>query len=196
MGFGTELAAAGVLLVGIVVATQPPPVAPRFQPTPTWQADTAAAATQGDDLLVSTEIDPNSPGNRFLVVHVDSVRRPAPAPVTGVRAQWADGDVQQLTKGADGVWTGSVFVADIGPSNVAVTVSRAGLPDVEVATTWTVAPLPGTYAGGPPIARYVAMAIGALVGAWLLLLVVEGLLLTRREEEPVADQVEVDELVG
>lgn len=178
----------GVALVGIVVATQPPPVAPRFQPTPTWQADTAAAATQGDDLLVSTEIDPNSPGNRFLVVRVDSVRRPAPAPVTGVSAQWAGGAVQQLTQGNDGVWTGSVLVKDIGPTGVSVTVTRTGLPDVEIATTWTVAPLPGTYAGGPPISRYVALAIGGLVGAWLLLLVVEGLLLPRREEES-ADSV-------
>lgn len=181
-----------VAVLGVLVATQPPPASARFQPTPTWQADTAAVSEQSDDLLVSSEIDPNTPGDRFLVVRVDSSRRPAPAPVAAVSAALGDDELAPLERSTDGLWTGSVRIDQGGPTPLVVKVERPGLPDAIVSTTWTVAPTPGTYVGGERLTRYVALAVGGLVAAWLLMLVVEGLLRPRRRVDLTDDRHELD----
>ena len=178
-----------VALVGVFVVAQAPPVAPRFQPTPSWAADRAPIADSADDLLVSSQIDPNTPGQRFLVVRVDDTRRPAPAPVSGVVASLGDGPDLAMTRGDDGLWTASVSVAESGPVLVHVAVSRADMPVAVVATEWTVGPVPGTQAGGPTLTRFVVIAIAGLVVTWLLVLLVEAAIGTRRRrDEPVADE--------
>ena len=73
-----------------------------------------------------------------------------------------------------------------------VKVERPGLPDAIVSTTWTVAPTPGTYVGGERLTRFVALAVGGLVAAWLLMLVVEGLLRPRRRVDLTDDRHELD----
>jgi copper transport protein len=171
-----------VALVGVFVAAQPPPVAARFQPTPTWAADAAPVADTSDDLLISSQINPNTPGQRFLVVRVDNTRRPAPAAVTGVVASLGDGSDVPMVRGDDGLWTASVSVPRPGPLLVHVTVSRPGMPVAAVSTQWTVAPIPGTEAGGPALTRFVALAILALVVSWLLVLLVESTIRTRRRD--------------
>ncbi|MBI1378197.1 MAG: hypothetical protein GC157_12040 [Frankiales bacterium] len=180
-----------VAVIGVFVATQAPPLSARYQPLPsTWSVDTAPSATQVDDLLVSASIDPNTPGTRFLVVRVDNVRRPAPAPVTAVSAAVGDGDLVPLTRGEDGQWTTSVSVPAAGPLSLTAVVSRPGMPDAVADTTWTVGPTPGEYAGGSPLTLYVAGAIAGLLGAWLLLLLVEGYLRPRESETAVgADEL-------
>lgn len=187
LGRSTSLVPEALLIVvvavlGVLVATQPPPAAPRFQPTPPWQADTAAVAEQSDDLLVSSQVDPNTPGERFLVVRVDSIRRPAPGAVVSVSAALGDDAMAPLDRGSDGLWTGSVRIEQPGPAPLVVRVQRVGMPDAVVSTTWTVAPAPGTLVGGQSLTRYVAVAIGGLVVAWLLLLVLEVLVGPRRRE--------------
>jgi copper transport protein len=171
-----------VALVGVFVAAQPPPVAARFQPTPAWAADGAPVADSADDLLISSQIDPNTPGQRFLVVRVDNTRRPAPAPVTGVVASMADGPDVAMTRGEDGLWTATVSIPEPGPVLVHVAVSRPQLPTAVVATQWNVGPVPGTQAGGPTLTRFVALAIAGLVVSWLLVLLVEAMVGGRRRE--------------
>jgi copper transport protein len=191
---------AGVLLavaaIGVFVAAQPPPVAPRFAPTPSWTADSAPASVSADDLLVSAQVVPNTPGDRFLVARVDDTRRPAPAVVTGVAASLGSAAAAPLVLGKDGFWTATVHVPDSGPTQLRVVVSRPGMDDAAAVTTWTVAPVPGTAVGGSPLTRYVAIAIAGLVTAWLLVLLVEGLAIPRRrvdEEELTGAQTEIRE---
>jgi len=172
-----------VALVGVFVAVQPPPAAPRFQPTPTWAADTAPASVQSVDLLVSAQIDPNTPGDRFLVVRTDDTRRPAPGKVTAISASVGDGDVKSLVQGTDGLWTTSVAITDPGVTSFHITVTRPGLSVAQATISWTVAPVPGTQAGGSPLTRYVAVAIAGLIVTWLLVLLVEGVVRPRRRDD-------------
>jgi copper transport protein len=186
------LAEAGLLLLivvlGVFVASQPPPAAAKYQPTPTWRADTAPAAEQADDLLVSAQIDPNSPGTRFLVVKVDDTRRPSPGPITGVVASVGTSPLEPLERGDDGLWTGRIDVTDPGPTSIHVEVSRDDFPVAVANTTWTVAPTPGTLDGGAPLTGYIAVAIAGLVATTLLVLIVEGFTGRRRDDdEPSPD---------
>ncbi len=184
---------AGLLLVivvlGVFVASQPPPAAAKFQPTPSWSADTAPVAVQADDLLVTAQIDPNSPGTRFVVVKVDDTRRPSPGPVTAVSASVGIAAEQELERGDDGLWTGRVDVTEPGPTSISVVVSRDDFPDAVANTTWTVAPAPGTLEGGSALTGYVAIAIAMLVASSLLVLILEGFASRRRgdDEEPTPD---------
>jgi len=182
-----------VALVGVFVVAQPPPVAARFQPTPTWVADSGTISDTADDLLVSTQIDPNTPGQRFLVIRVDNTRRPAPAPITGVVASLGDTADVAMTRGDDGLWTASVSVPQSGPVLVHVAVTRPDMPVAVVSTSWTVAPRPGTQSGGPTLTPFVASAIGGLVVSWLLLLLLENTVGRRRRGPAPSDEVPEDE---
>ena len=154
----------GILGIAVFVAAMPPPQSARFQPTPTWQADTAAAALNADDLLVSVQIDPNTPGTRFLVVRVADTRRPAPAPVTAVVATVGSDATAPLNKIGDGSWTLKLDVTSPGPREVQVQVTRPGMPVANANTVWTVAPTPGTLDGGSTLVAPVTFAIvGVLV---------------------------------
>jgi copper transport protein len=148
-----------------------------------------------DDLLVSAQIDPNTPGNRFLVVRVDDTRRPAPGVVSAVEAVVGDGDVASLVRGKDGLWTTSTSITEPGLTSFQVTAHRAGLPDAVATLSWTVAPVPGTQIGGSPLNRYVAVAIAGLIVTWLLVLLVEGVVRPRRraQDGDVHDDVDTDE---
>jgi len=176
-----------IVAIGVLVASQPPPAAAKFQPTPSWQADTSAAALNADDLLVSVQVDPNTPGSRFLVVKVDDTRRPSPGKVVGVKASLGDKDPQPLVQGADGLWTTRVDVTEPGPTAVHVAVARDGLPVAVANSTWTVAPTPGTLEGGAALTLYVWLLIGALVALSLLGLVIEGFVLRRDNSHGDAD---------
>ena len=164
--------------IAIVVATLPPPQSARYQPTPAWEVDTAAASVPADDLLVSLGIDPNFPGTRFFVVRVADTRRPAPAPVTAVTATVGAMTPTPMQHLSDGSWSIKVDVSQPGPRAVHVDVARAGLPVASATTTWTVAPTPGTLSGGGGLAGLVTLALIVLVVATLLGVVLEYLLAT------------------
>ncbi len=193
---------AGLLLavsvVGVFVAAQPPPASARFQPAPTWTADTAPVSASADDLLVTAQIDPNTPGTRFVVVRVDDTRRPAPAAVTGVTVAIGDGVARTMLRGQDGLWATSVEIAESGPTSLDVVVTRPGMTDAVVTTSWTVAPRPGALTGGSPLTRYVALIIAGLVVSWLLVLALEGVVPRRRRDDAdsLADPEPVHEAVG
>jgi len=172
-----------ILTLGVLVSSQPPPVAAKFLPTPSWQPDTAAAALDADDLLVSVQIQPNTPGTRFLIVRVDNTRRPAPGPITDVKARFGNSPLLDLKQGNDGLWTTNVDVNEPGPTAIHVEVSRPLLPLAIANNTWTVAPTPGTYEGGEPLTGYIGAAIGGLVGCTLVGVLAEGIVRRRREDD-------------
>jgi hypothetical protein len=111
-------------------------------------------------------------------------------------ASLGDGPDIAMTRGDDGLWTASVSVAESGPVLVHVAVSRPAMPVAVVATEWTVGPVPGTQAGGPTLTRFVAVAIAGLVVSWLLVLILEAAIGTRRrdgapnDEETATEDVE------
>ncbi len=169
-----------ILVLGVLVASQPPPAAEKFQPTPSWQADTAAAGLNADDLLVSVRVDPNTPGSRFLVIRVDNTRRPSPGEIIGVKAALGADAPVALEKAADGLWTTRIDVTSAGPQAIHVEVSRPQLPVAIANSTWTVAPTRGTLVGGAALGAYIGIAIAGLVSLTLLGLVLEGFLGRRR----------------
>lgn len=181
-----------VLSLGVLVASQPPPAAAKFLPTPSWEPDTAAAALDADDLLVSVQIQPNTPGTRFLVVRVDNTRRPAPGPITDVKARFGNSSLLDLKQGSDGLWTTNIDVNEPGPTAIHVEVSRPLLPLAVANNTWTVAPTPGTYEGGAPLTGYVGAAIGGLVGLTLIGVLAEGVVRRRRDDEPEGTETASD----
>ena len=93
-----------------------------------------------------------------------------------------------MTRGDDGLWTASVSIAESGPVLVHVAVSRPAMPVAVVATEWTVGPVPGTEAGGPTLTRFVVIAIAGLVVSWLLVLILEAAIGTRRRRDALTDQ--------
>jgi copper transport protein len=163
----------GILSAAVFVAAMPPPQSARYQPTPSWTADTAAAALNADDVLVSVEIDPNTPGTRFLVVRVADTRRPAPAPVTAVVATVGADPAAPLAKIGDGSWALKLDVTSPGPREVQVQVTRPGMPVANASTVWTVAPTPGTLAGGSTLFAPVSFAIAGLLALTLLGILLE-----------------------
>jgi copper transport protein len=180
-----------IVVIAVFVASTPPPASARFQPTPSWSGDTAPVAVGADDLLVSFQIDPNTPGTRFVVVRVDNTRKPAPAPVTGVSVDVGTGVPIALVKGKDNLWTGGVEVTDPGPTDVSVSVTRPGFPVAIANTSWVVSPTPGTLDGGPSLTGLVTVLIVGLVAAWLLVLLIEGWRSSRRKVEPEPEEVTV-----
>ena len=152
-------------------------------PTPSWQADSAAASLDADDLLVSVQIAPNTPGTRFLVVRVDNTRRPAPGPIQAVKARFGSSGLLDLKQGTDGLWTTNVDVTEPGPTAIHVEVTRPLLPLAVANNTWTVGPTPGTYEGGSSLTGYVGAAIGGLIGLTLIGILVEGVSRGRRRDD-------------
>jgi len=180
-----------IMVIAVLVASTPPPSSARFQPTPTWTGDTAPVAVVADDLLVSFQINPNTPGTRFVVVRVDNTRRPAPAPIAGVSVDVGTGTPLTLTQGKDNLWTGGVEITEPGPSDLSISVTRPGLPVAIANTSWVVSPTPGTLAGGPSLTGLVTVLIVGLVAAWLLVLLVEGWRSSRRKVQPEPEAVTV-----
>ncbi|MBI5566436.1 MAG: copper resistance protein CopC/CopD [Chloroflexi bacterium] len=142
------LEAAGGLLLLIAVAwltASQPARGPEFDPpTETISALTAKA----DDLLLTTSIKPNRPGQNFININVANTRRPAPAPIERVVVQLSPrGDQSQvLTLTADELADGMYQLATNGVDrsgdwDLSVTVIRSGLPDTAWATTWQVLPI-------------------------------------------------------
>ena len=172
-----------ILSLGVLVASQPPPASQKFLPTPSWQADSAAASLDADDLLVSVQIAPNTPGTRFLVVRVDNTRRPAPGPIQAVKARFGSSGLLDLKQGTDGLWTTNVDVTEPGPTAIHVEVTRPLLPLAVANNTWTVGPTPGTYEGGSSLTGYVGAAIGGLIGLTLIGILVEGVSRGRRRDD-------------
>lgn len=181
-----------ILSLGVLVASQPPPASEKFLPTPSWQADSAAAALDADDLLVSVQIAPNTPGTRFLVVRVDNTRRPAPGAILDVKARFGESGLLNLKQGTDGLWTTNIDVTEPGPTAIHVEVKRPLLPLAVANNTWTVGPTPGTYEGGSSLTGYVGAAIGGLVGLTLIGILAEGIFRGRRQEDDEAGATRPD----
>ena len=126
------------------------------------------------------------------MVRVDNTRRPAPGPITDVKARFGNSSLLDLKQGSDGLWTSNVDVTEPGPTAIHVEVSRPLLPLAVANSTWTVAPTPGTYEGGAPLTGYVGAAIGGLVGLTLIGVLAEGVVRRRRDDEPEGTETASD----
>jgi copper transport protein len=165
------LAEAGLLVGALALAgllgSLGPPTAPRYAATPRWSADQAPRSVQVDDLLVNVSTTPNRPGQSFLLVEVNSTRRPQPAPVVGVRLTLAGARPVPAVAQPDGSWLGPAQILPRpGPVRIEVRVLRPGLPDAVAEVDWVVAALPGTYRGGRPLTdltRWALLLIPLLV---------------------------------
>jgi hypothetical protein len=158
---GTAALAGPGPLVGPAAAQSAPGVPP---PQPTAPpALTAAAAVA--DLVVSVSVDPNRPGPTAFTVRVTSSRRPAPAPITGVRLA-VSGRAVPLTAVAAGEYVGSGRLDRPGPVRAAVVVARGGAR-LDVPMGWSV----GTAApvDTPPAATS-GTPLGGLGLLWAVLL--------------------------
>jgi copper transport protein len=123
---------AGVLLAAAVLTASAPARGPEFAPPRPVRAPTLAAAVS--DVVLSVTIAPNRPGANFVTVVAASSRRPAPAPIRGVRA----GTSPLRHVGADR-WVGTVELAAPGDAALRIRVDRAA-GDLSARVAWRVAP--------------------------------------------------------
>jgi len=184
-----EAAAAVLVLGGAAVLASSQPAVGRQ-----WRAPTAAqpiVSGTAADLVEAMSISPNRPGPIFVAVDVFDSRRPAPAPVTGVRLTLRSEDGVQTTAPAldqgAGRWLLTTdAVRSPGRWSVRVDVDRPGLPVTSATYPWTV-PGPGarldhTIVSSSPLAG----PLDALVAGLLVIGVVGGVLLRRRWSRVVA----------
>ncbi len=135
-------AAVAVLVLGgaAVLASSQPAVGRQWRaPTPVQPIVSGTAA----DLVEAMSISPNRPGPTFVAVDVFDSRRPAPAPVTGVRLTLRSEDGVQTTAPAldqgAGRWLLTTdAVRSPGRWSVRVDVDRPGLPVTSATYPWTV----------------------------------------------------------
>ena len=98
---------------------------------------------QIDDLIVSIEVKPNRPGANFVAIRVIDTRRPALAPVTGVRLTVPGLAADARPSGEDEWQVAGLKIARAGALDLRVDVRRPGLP-VSTTVRWTT--------GGAPLA--------------------------------------------
>ena len=129
-----------------VLAAGAPARGPRFAP-PAQAAPSVIETRQIDDLIVSIEVKPNRPGPNFVAIRVIDTRRPALAPVTGVRLTVPGLAADAQPSGEDEWQVAGLEIARAGALDLRVDVSRPGLP-VTTAVRWTTGGAPAT---APPV---------------------------------------------
>jgi methionine-rich copper-binding protein CopC/subtilisin family serine protease/putative copper export protein len=137
-------AEACVLLVALALAAAlaagAPAVGPQFAAVSS-AAPSVLETRQAGDLLVSVEVRPNRPGNGFVTIRTIETRRPAPAPIAGVRLGVGGAELA-ARRIADGTWqVAGVGLARPGALPLQVEVDRPGLP-VRVGVDWVVGGAP------------------------------------------------------
>ena len=129
-----------------VLAAGAPARGPQFAP-PAQAAPSVIETRQIDDLLVSVEVKPNRPGANFVAIRVIDTRRPALAPVTGVRLT-VPGLAADARPSGENEWqVAGLDVARAGTLGMRVDVLRPGLP-VTTAIRWTTG---GAAVTGPAV---------------------------------------------
>ena len=105
---------------------------------------------QIDDLIVSVQVKPNRPGANFVAIRVIDTRRPALAPVTGVRLTVPGLATDARPSGEDEWQVAGLKIARAGALDLRVDVDRPGLP-VSAAVRWTTGGAPA--AARPVVSR-------------------------------------------
>ncbi|WP_426594675.1 copper resistance protein CopC [Cellulomonas sp. McL0617] len=165
-----EAGAGAVLLVVVGLLAE---TAPREAPGVPTVASAQVVSGSLADLVVTLSATPSQPGAYGFTVSVVSTRRPAPAPVDGVRLELATGAqpiVVGLREVGPGRYFGTAAVAATGVVPVTAVVDRAGA-QVAVPVTWHV----GSPAGEEPTARPVGHPLAPYANGLALGLVVVAL---------------------
>ena len=129
-----------------VLAAGAPALGPRFAP-PQQSTASVIETRQLDDLIVSVQVKPNLPGANFVAIRVIDTRRPALAPVTGVRLTASGVMADARTSGEDEWQVAGVQIARASTLNLRIDVERPGLP-VSTSVQWTTS---GAAATPPPV---------------------------------------------
>jgi copper transport protein len=166
-------AAVGAVVIGLgaTMAATLPARGPQFSRPPVLQPSTLTSSAA--DVLVQLSVAPNRPGTNLITVLASNIRRPAPAPITGVTlvlsSPVAPRQVLQTKQAADGSWSGGDQNLAPGPITVVATVHRAGLPDAETTVPFVVNAAPAWHQSTvvsqdrwAPIADWAAGAVIAL----------------------------------
>ncbi len=157
-----------VVLAASAVAATPPPSAVVWAPSAD-QAPTAGVLSEmANDLVLTVDVGPGRPGRNFVTIGVLDTRRPAPAPISSVEV--SVGTQAPLTAVAQGhfQWLATTSIEGEGPTDLAVTVRRAGEPTVAVPFRWLVGPPVGTRRGGAELAPITGVAAAAIAVVGLL----------------------------
>ncbi len=129
-----------------VLAAGAPARGPQFAP-PAQATPSVIETRQINDLIVSIEVKPNRPGANFVAIRVLDTRRPALAPVTGVRLT-APGLAAEAKPSGENEWqVAGLQVARAGAIDLRVDVARPGMP-ATTAVRWTTGGAPAT---APPV---------------------------------------------
>jgi copper transport protein len=126
------VAGAGVLLAAAVLTASAPARGPEFAAPRPVDAPTLAAGAA--DVVLSVTVSPNRPGANVVSVVAASSRRPAPAPILGVRAgRWT------LHSVGGNRWLGTVDLRSPGDTALPIRVRRAG-SELSTRVGWRVEP--------------------------------------------------------
>ena len=131
------------------LAAGAPARGPQFAP-PAQAAPSVIETRQIDDLIVSVQVKPNRPGANFVAIRVIDTRRPALAPVTGVRLTVPGLATDARPSGEDEWQVAGLKIARAGALDLRVDVDRPGLP-VSAAVRWTTGGAPA--AARPVVSR-------------------------------------------
>jgi copper transport protein len=136
------VAAVGVLALAALLTSGQPAMEPQLVRSATSAASDVVDHTVGD-LQEAVAIRPNRPGPNVLLLDVFNTRRPAVAPVRGVRvvltsAAGVAGAPLVAEPIADGRWSVATDLAAGGALQVQVIVTRDGLADTVADFPWTV----------------------------------------------------------
>jgi copper transport protein len=165
------VAGAGVLLAAAVLTASAPARGPEFAAPRPVNAPTLAAGAA--DVVLSVTVSPNRPGANLVSVVAASSRRPAPAPILGIRAGgWT------LHSVGGNRWLGTVDLRSPGDTTLPIRVRRAG-SELSASVGWRVEPadrsLPVRYSSR----RLAPLTDRALLALLAVLAVAAGALLYR-----------------
>jgi hypothetical protein len=139
-----------VLFLAAFLTSAQPARGPEFDPPLPANAAVPTISQPADDLIFSLSVKPNRPGQNFLTLGVYNTRRPAPAPIEGVkiRLQSPDGD-QDLNPPVELLGNGRYQIAGKylnvpGVWKVSVSVNRPVLGrETSLTIPWQVLPPEG-----------------------------------------------------
>lgn len=136
-----------VLLATGVLASSPTANGPEFAPPQPEALPVTVPSQLIDDLLVTFEAKPNTPGQNIMLMQVASMRRPAPAEIMRVIVHFtflgqdigtAVADAQEISPGLYQLAGNQLSLA--GPWQIDVVVRRRGIEDSKARFQWTVPP--------------------------------------------------------
>lgn len=165
------VAGAGVLLAAAVLTASAPARGPEFAAPRPVNAPTLAAGAA--DVVLSVTVSPNRPGANVVSVVAASSRRPAPAPILGIRTGgWT------LHSVGGNRWLGTIDLRSPGDTALPIRIRRAG-SELATQVGWRVEPVDRSLPVRYSSRRLAPLTDGVLVALLAALAAAAGALLYR-----------------